>query len=508
MPKYRILLGLNLIRFERRNPAEVLHGRRLPIRVLRFRSHGLPHPGRSMPGTVRELPDGDAPWYLPGYRVTGDSVATRDHHTALRSDVVERVNAGRVAVALVKLQSGKDDVAFTLHVNPTSFTTGGIQTREWLQLLGFAENSGCKFTGGLQCFSKEVPEGYDLQRFATAFNDGLVRLEKANADFEACGFWLPFRRQLAARGQAFRQTLSGDGHMVVDSKSMKSTEDDNFRYVLTFVNTGRDKGFVTHYIPRHPPLSSEVAAVFAYLGLKEYRECPEAEFEPCHFRTLRLYETDNPFEGNVDFAHKSFDEHAARFSQAVEGLLAANAAAERAGLTLLPIARPAERQRNDIVRQIRPPTEAKHQRKSPTMAFDAALPSSFDVAISFAGTERTLAEQLAEKLSAAGIAVFYDHFYAEHLWGKNLTAFLDEIYGKKAKFCVVFISKEYRDRKWTIHELRSAQAKALEQKGDEYILPVRVDDTQLDGLPSNVGYVDIAAGIDRIAEMLIAKLKT
>jgi len=44
-------------------------------------------------------------------------VPSRDHHTALRSDVVERVNAGRVAVTLVKPQSGKDDVAFTLHVN-------------------------------------------------------------------------------------------------------------------------------------------------------------------------------------------------------------------------------------------------------------------------------------------------------------------------------------------------------------------------------------------------------
>ena len=57
---------------------------------------------------------------------------SRDHHTALRSDVVERVNAGRVAAVLVKLQSGKNDVAFTLHVNPTSFTTAGVQTREWL----------------------------------------------------------------------------------------------------------------------------------------------------------------------------------------------------------------------------------------------------------------------------------------------------------------------------------------------------------------------------------------
>ena len=141
------------------------------------------------------------------------------------------------------------------------------------------------------------------------------------------------------------------------------------------------------------------------------------------------------------------------------------------------------------------------------MAFDAALPSNFDVAISFAGTERELAEKLAQLLRAAGVTVFYDNFYPEHLWGKNLTAFLDEIYRKRAKFCVVFVSEEYRTRKWTNHELRSAQAKALEQKGEEYILPVKVDATDLDGLPTNVGYVDVSLGIEKIAQLLLKKLR-
>lgn len=113
---------------------------------------------------------------------------SRDHHTALRSDVVERVSAGRVAAVLVKLQSGKNDVAITLHVNPTSFTTAGVQTREWLQMLEFTENAGCGFSGGLHCFSREVSEGYDLRNFATAFNDGFTRLDKATGDFEACNF--------------------------------------------------------------------------------------------------------------------------------------------------------------------------------------------------------------------------------------------------------------------------------------------------------------------------------
>jgi hypothetical protein len=137
----------------------------------------------------------------------------------------------------------------------------------------------------------------------------------------------------------------------------------------------------------------------------------------------------------------------------------------------------------------------------------ANLQSDFEVAISFAGAQRELAEQLAGQLRASGIAVFYDDFFPEQLWGKNLTAFLDEIYRKRAKFCVVLVSKEYKERPWTNHELRSAQARALELKGDEYILPVRIDDTDLDGLPPNVGCLNISMGIEAIGKLLIKKLQ-
>ena len=390
-------------------------------------------------------------------------MAAKDHHTALRTEVLGKINAGYIEFVLAKLQWGKDDVAFTLHVNPSAFTSGGLQTTDWLRFLGFKENTQCQFSSARRCFSKEVPEGSDIQQFATAFNEGFSQLQKADEGLQACGFW-PGGRQLSARGRAFRQELSGDGHTAMSTKPMNASEDDKFRYKFTFIDTGREKGFVTHYRPRHPPLSSEVQSVFRYLGLKEFHQCPEFDFEVCHYRTLQLLETANPFDGNVEFAHQSFGAHAARFSPAVEALLAANAAAERVGLTFLPIARPAERFRDDIVQQIRLPTNTKPKSK-PTITFDAALPSNFDVAISFAGTERELAEKLAEILRAAGIAVFYDNFYPEHLWGKNLTAFLDEIYRKRAKFCVVFVSTEYKDRKWTIHELRKRSSQGSGTEG-------------------------------------------
>jgi hypothetical protein len=55
----------------------------------------------------------------------------------------------------------------------------------------------------------------------------------------------------------------------------------------------------------------------------------------------------------------------------------------------------------------------------------------------------------------------------------------------------MFISAEYASRIWTSHERRSAQARALEEKGREYILPIRFDDTDLEGLSPTVGYLTL-----------------
>jgi len=136
------------------------------------------------------------------------------------------------------------------------------------------------------------------------------------------------------------------------------------------------------------------------------------------------------------------------------------------------------------------------------------LPEKFDVAISFAGTERELAEHLADLVRNEGYKVFYDAYYEEQLWGKDLPVFFDEIYRKRSSYCVIFISQEYRDRMWTNHERKSAQARALKERGNEYILPVRVDDTELPGLQPTIGHIDISKGLEFIASALIKKLSS
>src|SRR5947208_10369623 len=114
----------------------------------------------------------------------------------------------------------------------------------------------------------------------------------------------------------------------------------------------------------------------------------------------------------------------------------------------------------------------------------------YDVAISFAGEDRAIVEQLANLLKAEGLSVFYDNWNKADLWGRDLYQHLDEVYSKKARFCVMFLSAEYAAKAWTNHELKSAQARAF-QENEEYILPVRFDDTVIPGIRETVGYLDL-----------------
>jgi len=113
----------------------------------------------------------------------------------------------------------------------------------------------------------------------------------------------------------------------------------------------------------------------------------------------------------------------------------------------------------------------------------------YDVAISFAGEQREEAASIADCLKQHGIKVFLDTYEKSDLWGKNLFDHLTEIYQSKAEYCIILCSKEYVSKAWPTHERQVAQARALENKGKDYILPVQFDRTPLPGMYT-VGYLD------------------
>jgi len=249
----------------------------------------------------------------------------------------------------------------------------------------------------------------------------------------------------------------------------------------------------------------EIESALQFLGgFESIRECPEFDFEPCRWRFYEFI-PDETSAWNLrgELVQGFFDAHATRFAPGLNGLLAAHAMMLPFNMSLLPAAPTRSAATLDATSERRTRDPA---RSRPRPAGGAGY--KYDVALSFAGTERPLAEKLATLVRAAGAEVFYDEFYPEHLWGKDLAVYFDHVYRKDSRFCVILISEEYKKRAWTYHELRSALARMVEERGNEYILPIHIDRIDLDGIPPTLGYLDIASySIEEIAQMLLRKLE-
>lgn len=114
----------------------------------------------------------------------------------------------------------------------------------------------------------------------------------------------------------------------------------------------------------------------------------------------------------------------------------------------------------------------------------------WDVCLSYAGEDRAYVEMVAGGLKEKHLRVFYDQDEQGKLWGKDLAEHFDYVYRLGSRYCVMFISEAYAKKPWTRHERRSALARALVEE-DEYVLPARFDDTELDGLRPTVAYLDL-----------------
>ncbi len=92
-------------------------------------------------------------------------------------------------------------------------------------------------------------------------------------------------------------------------------------------------------------------------------------------------------------------------------------------------------------------------------------PFEYDVALSFAGEDGKVAEELARLLAAKNITVFHDEYEAG-VWGMDPVAHLVNMYAKKARYLVMLISQHYPLKKWTEAERTSARERALRDADD------------------------------------------
>jgi hypothetical protein len=130
----------------------------------------------------------------------------------------------------------------------------------------------------------------------------------------------------------------------------------------------------------------------------------------------------------------------------------------------------------------------------------------YDVALSFAGEDRAIVDKIFGLLKSKDIRAFYDKYEAADMWGKDLIDHLVNIYSRKARYCVMFISQYYPLKKWTKAERTAAQERAF-RDANEYILPLRLDDTQVPGITETTGYWDLRQHpVEDIVDLLEQKL--
>ncbi|MDT7784061.1 MAG: hypothetical protein QOF58_2480 [Pseudonocardiales bacterium] len=130
----------------------------------------------------------------------------------------------------------------------------------------------------------------------------------------------------------------------------------------------------------------------------------------------------------------------------------------------------------------------------------------FDVAPSFAEDDRERVLPIVRRVKELGVNVFYDEDQVVEMWGLDLVEYLADVFGKRVRFVLMFASQHYVGHKWARHQRKSAQARALEQQS-EYVLPIKLDDTDVPGLLPTTGFLDLRVHTPEvIAQAVVQKL--
>ncbi len=97
-----------------------------------------------------------------------------------------------------------------------------------------------------------------------------------------------------------------------------------------------------------------------------------------------------------------------------------------------------------------------------------SVDAEYDIALSFAGEDRTFAEALFNYLSDEELQVFYDFAEQDRILAEDIEQYLGPIYESKARFVVPVLGERYGEKRWTI--LESEKFKHRIDRGE--VIPV------------------------------------
>ena len=129
----------------------------------------------------------------------------------------------------------------------------------------------------------------------------------------------------------------------------------------------------------------------------------------------------------------------------------------------------------------------------------------YEVALSYASEQRDYVVKVAEYIRKCGISVFYDEFKKVELSGGFLPSSLEVF--RNSKCCVIFISNDYKIKKWPAHEYSIIFERIFQDENNFILIPVRFDDTVMPGLSSLIRYEDAnKESAQEVAEIICRKI--
>lgn len=134
----------------------------------------------------------------------------------------------------------------------------------------------------------------------------------------------------------------------------------------------------------------------------------------------------------------------------------------------------------------------------------------FDIAISFAGENRDLAELISSQLSELDISVFYDRNYEDNYLGSPWSGHFKDIFLEKSRLVVALLDKHHKSKVWPTFERDCF----IERVGSGEVIPIRLDDTKFPGIPDDLVSIyfiydgDIVKNKDRIIDEVVLRIAT
>lgn len=435
-----------------------------------------------------------------------------DPHNSPNNVQIGSHGDGGSTAYLIRTQWGKERYSWNLHVQCTTYYGCSFSFPDFLRFAGFQMTESCRAipSGCGPCVWCEVPEHFELASFLPYAIQGMIAFQKAADLLRTCGVLIPvpFEVPFFKTNGPIRPSKmdAGDGHNFRGQcEPYERVNTDCFRFIWNYFTQDGQKGFV-HHVSRLSGQSLEDDRAFKFLGFNKCSECSFLDFEPCYWlaspdfksRTNDNQSSFDPYESHQWHArcHSGYKQN---FERALGHLLESQRTMKTMGWDLFePLAEKSETQEVNAMQAetaVRPePSVSKTDFK-------------YDVAISFAGPQRELAEAIAKHLSGKGFRVFYDTLEQARLWGADLPTEFKKVFQLESKYCLMLISQDYASREWTTFERRNAIARLVKERGNQYVLPVRLDDAEIDGLPSTIGHLDLRTmKMETVLHLLLQKL--